>query len=348
LPPAATEPERQPRRAVALLHPLAAVVVALLACQLAFRAGAIYRPNDDHLLRLFPFDNRFDARVGIGVAAVIAVLVTVFARGKVGRWLRRGLGLVGLVAFAVGGYLLVRTIRNDCFRWEGCEFWKVPFFISDAVLLALASAWLLLMAGREPAARLRWFGAGAVVALALISAAWTYRATPVLHVYTGPDLARVRLQGFFETNQEFVPVEGEEPAAEPERIPPAIPALPMRGAIMICGGDWRVVKFPDHDRCLPRRPLVSIQPGDVEAIQVGIFRVGAVPRVLFVFTQEAGGRFSEALRQSANFHFVLLNGRGELIMDILAWPVPGPAISMGSDTSAADNDRYLRLILDQR
>jgi len=117
---------------------------------------------------------------------------------------------------------------------------------------------------------------------------------------------------------------------------------------MICGGDWRVVKFPDHDRCLPRRPLVSIQPGDVEAIQVGIFRVGAVPRVLFVFTQEAGGRFSEALRQSANFHFVLLNGRGELIMDILAWPVPGPAISMGSDTSAADNDRYLRLILDQR
>jgi hypothetical protein len=36
-PPAPTETDRPPPRAVSLVHPLAAVIVALIACQVAFR-----------------------------------------------------------------------------------------------------------------------------------------------------------------------------------------------------------------------------------------------------------------------------------------------------------------------
>jgi len=336
-------------RGVALVHPLAAAIVALCACLVAFRGrSSIYRPDEDNLLRLFPFDNRHDARIGVVIVTIAVLLVTVFARGNAGRRLRRALGLVGAAAFAVGGYYVVYSIRRDCSRWEGCDFRKVPFFIVDAVLLLLASLSLLFLAGREPGRRLRWFGAAAVVALAVVLAIWTYRATQVLRTYTGPELAGVRLQGFFETNQEFVPYQGEEAAPDPDRIPPAIPALPGLGAMMICGGDWRVVKFPDRDRCLPRRPMVSIQPGDVERIKVAIFSVGAAPQVAITFNQDAGGRFASALRAAGSFHFVLLNARGDLIMDNAApWPVPGPTFVISTTKGPAETDRLVRSILDR-
>lgn len=348
-PSARTETDRPPARGVTLLHPLAAAIVALSACLVGFRGRtSIYRPGEDHYLRLFPFDNRVDARLGVVIVAVAALLVTVFARGKAGRRLRRALGLIGAAAFAVGAYYVVYAIRRDCSRWEGCDFWKVPVFIVDAVLLLLASLSLLVWAGREPGRRLRWFGAGAVVALAMVSAAWTYRATPILHRYAGPELAGVRLQGFFESNQEFVPYKGEEAAADADRIPPAIPALPMRGSTMICGGDWRVVKFPDRDRCLPRRPMVSIQPGDVQLIKVGVYSVGSSPQIAITFSQDAGGRFSGALRETGSFHFVLLNARGDLIMDSYEpWPIPGPTFMIYTAKGPAETDRLLRLILDR-
>lgn len=355
-PSVATEGDRPRGAPVAFLHPLAAAIVALSACLVGFRGqSSIYRPNEDHYLRLFPFDNRFDARLGVGITFAMALLVTVFARGKVGRRLRRALGLIGCAAFALGAYYVVYSIRRDCSRWEGCDFWKVPLFLVDAVLLLLSSLSLLVLAAREPGPRLRWFGAGAVVALAIASAAWTYRATPVLRRYTGPELAGVRLQGFFESNQDFVPDlpksgAAEEPVDDEGRIPPAIPALPMRGATMICGGDWRVVKFPDRDRCLPRRPMLSLQPNDVEQIEVGVYRVGSAPEIGLTFTREAGRQFTDALRKTGSFHFVLLNARSELIVDIAdPWPIPGPTfIITSSPRDAAETDRLRRLILDRR
>ena len=89
-PSAQTETDRPPARGVTLLHPLAAAIVTLSACLVGFRGRtSIYRPGEDHYLRLFPFDNRVDARLGVAIVTVAALLVTVFATGKVGRRLRR-------------------------------------------------------------------------------------------------------------------------------------------------------------------------------------------------------------------------------------------------------------------
>jgi hypothetical protein len=337
---------------VAFVHPLAAAIVVLCGVLVGWRPSALAAPQFDPQLRLLPFDNRWDARFGVGLTALAALLVTVFARGTTGRRLRRALGLLGLAIIAFGVVMCARNVHNDCFRWEGCAFWKVPFFIVDAVLLPLASAALLLWARREPGPRMRWFGAGPVVALALASAAWTFRATPTLRVYTGDELSGVHLEGFFGANNDFVPYAPPggapaEPTEEEGRIPPAVPALPMRGDKMLCFGDWRVVKFPDRDRCLPHRPLVVIQPDDVEEMAVAIAVVGAPPQMRFTLRPEAARNFATAMRTAANFRFVLVNGRGELVADLLSWPVPGPgfAISPSKEAGAAETDRMVRRFL---
>jgi hypothetical protein len=341
---------------VSFTHPLAAAIVVLVACLVGYRPYAIGVPEHDHALRLFPFASRLDARVGASAVTLAALLVTVFARGRAGRRLRRGLGAVGIAALGFGAFVLIRNIRSDCHRWQGCDFWHVPLFWIAGVLALLAPLSLLVWARREPGPRLRWVGLGVLLALAIASAGWTYRATRVRQRYTGAELSGVHLRGYFESNHEnfvpSVPPEGgpAEPVEQEGRIPPAVPAMPMQGATMICGGDWRVVKFPDRDRCLPRRPLVAIEPGDVEAITVASPYVGDTPSLELRLTSDAGRRFATALRTVGSFHIVLLNARDELIMDTAApYPVPGPAFAIRpGKMGAPETERLLRLILDRR
>ena len=348
--PAGVEKVPDRRLLVAFTHPLAAAVVLLVACLVAWRGGSIGQPELDHFLRLLPFDSRFDARIGVAVAAAAALLVALFARGRAGRRFRRAIGVVGLAALAVGVGWFVRSNRYDCFRWEGCDYLHTPFLWVDAVLVALAAASLLILARHDPGPRARWLGAGAVAALAVASAAWAWRATPTLHRYAGADLAGVHLAGYFEANNDFVPdPAADADPADPERVPPAVPALPMQGAQMICAGDWRVVKFPDRDRCLPRRPLVTLQPGDVQAVTVSVEHVGAPPELAFTLASDAARRFTTALRTTGSFHFVLLTARGELLMDSASpYPVPGPTFNIKpGPNGATETERLVRLFLDR-
>lgn len=331
-------------RLAAFTHPVAAAILATMAWLFIWKMGAIAVPELSNELRSLPLPGRFDTRVGFPAAILAAALVTLVWRGRAAVWVRRGLAGLGLGLLLLVAFSAARALRHDCYRLGGCDASRLAWLYVDVTATLAASVSLLWLARHDPAPRLRWGGLGLVVVLALASSSWTYWETRALERYTGDQLARVHLEGYFATHTPFVP--GEASADPPGADRPAVPMLPMLGDRMICAGDWRVVPFPDRSRCLPHRPLLRLEARDVTSIDVSRPLVGAPPAIFLTLRGEAAGRMRAALRTARSHRLVLVNRQGELVVDAsVDREVPGQTFLINLGDSQGELRRTVRALL---
>jgi hypothetical protein len=120
----------------------------------------------------------------------------------------------------------------------------------------------------------------------------------------------------------------------------------MQGATMLCGGDWRVLPFPDRPRCVPRVPLVSLEPGDIDRVEVVRPSVGARPAVQLTLRSDAAAYMRAALRAARSARFVLVHRGGALVLDAPVWDeVPGEAFLLDPGQRPDEPERTLRAVL---
>ncbi len=321
--------------ATAMVAPLAAALVGAAAFLVARDPGAIGWSEHFYKLSLLPIGSKFFAARALPIGVACALAIAIVFRGRSGAWLRRGLGALGLGAAACT--LIVALIqKRHGGTWSG---------ISDGVVLAIAGG-LLLAFGRavDEAPPARW-AAVAIAAIAAISSwAYTARATRPLRTITRAELAGLRLDGYFESNNPFI----ESPAPSTPGEDPAVPALPMpmgNNPKMLCGGSWHPVRFPDRTRCLPLKPLVSLGPDDVEEVALEPAWVGATPGLMMVLTADASKRMESAIKRAVNFRLVLVAGGERLVTDAqVDYPVPGPRFYI-SGGAAGSSERALAALL---
>ena len=324
-------------RIATYVEPLAAAMVAINVWILVH--GAIGLIGANARFRLVPFATRYDAKICLVGALVIAALV-IGLRRRLGLWFRRLLAAAGLAAIAETAYFVVTVVNRDTDH-SYYRLAATPLAIVDIVILLLASGYLLLARGSRPAVeaseRPPWRGLFTTAVLLLGSAVWTFFATRPSTVATGNELANVHLGGYFMANNAFVA--GDAPISA---SPPAVPRMWMQGDKMVCGGDWHVVTFPDHPRCLPLRALVTIEPTDVEAIEVAPIYVGDPDVVTLRLHDKAAADMAAALHATRSFRLVLVNARGELVSDPqVNYDIPGPVFELIS----ADAGKTLQAML---
>src|SRR5262249_21317589 len=82
-------------------------------------------------------------------------------------------------------------------------------------------------------------------------------------------------------------------------------------------------------------PLLELTAGDVAQIELGPPSVGARPAITLTLHSAGNAAMRRALRAARSFRLVLVNARGELILDTeVSFEMPGPRYLLSTNAPA--------------